>query len=376
MSEYQYVGFRAIDAPLSDRQLEYMETQSSRAEITRWSFDNQYHYGDFRGNPVAMLRRGYDVHLHYANFGIRKVMFRLPYGLPASKALCFKYVDSEHVMWEADPDGPAGILSVSAMTEPGRLDEIWDVDEYLDRLVGVRQELIVGDLRPLFAAWLCGCQSDEVEPESQKEPPVPAGLEELSEAIVAMLEFFDVSQFVLAAAAESSPRRPDRADRNVALAKWLKSIPVGTLREWMFHFLVDEPMSVRADCLQAFRQSCPIPDWPVAKGTRALAELIARADQLAEEERLQDEKRKQQARRRRLRDMAKSPQKYLDEVSRHVALRGRDHYEEAAQILSDLREAIGGTEGEKITRKHAAHLKEKYPTLKMLTGSLRRKGLL
>ena len=108
MSEFQYVGARAIDAPLSDRQLEYMETQSTRAEITRWSFDNEYHYGDFRGNSIAMLRQGFDVHLHYANFGIRKVMFRLPHGLPASKALCAKYLDRENVQWKAGPKGSAG----------------------------------------------------------------------------------------------------------------------------------------------------------------------------------------------------------------------------------------------------------------------------
>jgi len=50
MSEYQYVHFLAIDRPPDDRQLEYMEQQSTRAEITRWEFTNEYNYGDFRGN--------------------------------------------------------------------------------------------------------------------------------------------------------------------------------------------------------------------------------------------------------------------------------------------------------------------------------------
>ena len=59
-----------------------------------------------------------------------------------------------------------------------------------------------------------------------------------------------------------------------------------------------------------------------------------------------------------------------------MALRGRGEYEAAAQILSDLREAIGGPAGDKLARKHAARLKKKHPTLKMLTGALRRKGLL
>ena len=68
-SEYQYVAFRAIDAPVSEKNLSLHARQSSRAEITPWSFHNEYHYGDFRGNAKEMLRRGYDLHLHYANFG-------------------------------------------------------------------------------------------------------------------------------------------------------------------------------------------------------------------------------------------------------------------------------------------------------------------
>ena len=74
--------------------------------------------------------------------------------------------------------------------------------------------------------------------------------------------------------------------------------------------------------------------------------------------------------------MAKSPEKYLDEVNQHVDQRGRQHYDKAAQILSDIREAIGGEKGDKLTRRHAAHLKKKHPTLNMLAGALRRKNLL
>ena len=48
MSEYQYVGFRAIEKPVTEKNLEYMHSQSSRAEITPWSFDNEYHFGDIR----------------------------------------------------------------------------------------------------------------------------------------------------------------------------------------------------------------------------------------------------------------------------------------------------------------------------------------
>ena len=92
MSEYQYVAFRAIDRPLNERELGFARKQSTRAEITRWSFTNEYHFGDFHGDTDGLLRRGYDVHLHYANFGVRRIALRLPAGLPFSKSLGTKYL--------------------------------------------------------------------------------------------------------------------------------------------------------------------------------------------------------------------------------------------------------------------------------------------
>jgi hypothetical protein len=249
-------------------------------------------------------------------------------------------------------------------------------EEYLERIVGVRQQLIDGDLRPLYVAWMCGCRSDEVDPDSAYEPPVPAGLAESSDSITGMLDYFDLSPFMLAAAAEQSPPLPHLADQKVAMVDWLDSLDTTTLHKWILRFLTGEPTAIRTECLQACRKWHKIPPWPVVKGTRTLAQLVRRANELAEEEQVREENRKERARRKRLADMARSPQKYLDEVNEHVAMRGRQHNGQAAQILSEIREAIGGEKGDKVSRKHAAHLREKYPTLKMLIGALRRKGLL
>ncbi len=376
MSEFQYVGFRAIDAPLSDDQLAFMETQSSRADVTRRTFDNTYQYGDFRGDAGAMLRRGFDVHLHYADFGIRKVMLRLPHGLPTTKALWSKYVDGAGVVWRPDAKGPAGILTISSATEPGALEEVWDVDDILDRVGGIRQQLIEGDLRPLYFAWMCGCQNDDVDPESAVEPPVPAGLSDSSDAVEALLEFFDLTPAILEAAAEGSPALETRPDPEAALAEWLQSVEAGTLREWLTQFLTDDMAAARNACLRAFRKQRNVPAWPTTKGTRTFAQILQRADELEEAAQVREERQQAQARRELLAEMARSPKQYLDEADQQAARRGREHYERAAQILSDLREAIGGEAGEALARKHAAQLKRKHPTLKMLSGALRRQGLL
>jgi hypothetical protein len=116
MSEYQYVAFRAIDRPVDETNLEYMRQQSTRAEITPWSFENEYHYGDFRGDPIQMLRRGYDIHLHYANFGIRKLLIRLPTGL--SDICAYKpYLVKGSLEFLKDEQGSGGILCIEP--EPG-----------------------------------------------------------------------------------------------------------------------------------------------------------------------------------------------------------------------------------------------------------------
>src|ERR1700722_16142214 len=125
MSEFQYIGFRASDKPVSAANLKYMRKQSSRAEITPWSFENEYNYGDFGGDAIEMLRRGYDIHLHYANFGIRDLLIRFPDDLPDERAL-EPYLVDESLQFLKDKKGPGRILSIKPFHEAGDLDELWD----------------------------------------------------------------------------------------------------------------------------------------------------------------------------------------------------------------------------------------------------------
>ncbi|MGH7193748.1 MAG: hypothetical protein ACREJM_09475, partial [Candidatus Saccharimonadales bacterium] len=111
MSEHQLISFRAIDRPVSDENLKYMQRQSSRAVITPWSFENEYHDGDFGGDAHEMLRRGYDLHFQYANFGVRNLLIRLPHGLPDARA-AEPYLGDEEVRFINDKRGPGGILSI------------------------------------------------------------------------------------------------------------------------------------------------------------------------------------------------------------------------------------------------------------------------
>jgi hypothetical protein len=75
-------------------------------------------------------------------------------------------------------------------------------------------------------------------------------------------------------------------------------------------------------------------------------------------------------------EMKSAPAPWLVKASQLVDARGSDNYREAAGILADLRDAVGGDEGSRIARNHAARLAKKHPTLSLLKSFLRKSNLL
>jgi hypothetical protein len=81
MSEYQHYEFLAVDRPLNERQQAEVRALSTRPRVTATSFTNEYHWGNFRGDPHKMMERYYDAHLYVTNWGTHQVMLRLPRAL-------------------------------------------------------------------------------------------------------------------------------------------------------------------------------------------------------------------------------------------------------------------------------------------------------
>ena len=186
MSEYQTLHFAAVDRPLDDKQLAYMEDRSSHAEVSRWEFSVEYHYSDFRGDAVEMLRRGYDVHLHYANFGIRKLAFRLP-KLPCDKKTFAAFEVDYGINWKKDRRGTAGVLTFQPEDDGGSYcSDFFDFKMISQNLPKLREMLMGGDLRPLYLAWLACCYEEE-----SREPPIPPGLGRTDRALEALAAFYE-----------------------------------------------------------------------------------------------------------------------------------------------------------------------------------------
>ncbi|HEX6353203.1 hypothetical protein [Actinophytocola sp.] len=175
MSTYQYYEFLAVDRPLDERAQAEVRSLSTRARISATSFVNEYHWGDFSGNPSKMMERYYDAHLYLANWGTRHLMLRLPTTVLDLDVVDQYCIGDEVTAWTVDKH-----LVLSLVNEDEEGD--WDVEPpgMLAAIIGVRSELATGDHRALYLAWLAGCGLQAIvdEPdidEDELEPPCAAG---------------------------------------------------------------------------------------------------------------------------------------------------------------------------------------------------------
>jgi hypothetical protein len=388
MSEYEIVRFRAIDRPLSDKQLAFMDRQSSRAECTRWDFQVEYHYGSFRGDVNAMLRNGYDIFLTYSNYGTREIRMRLPNGLPFPQEVWSQYVSLERFLWHADRDSNAGILEVSPFLEDAQ-EAVWEFDDYLDAAAAVREMLISGDLRALYVLWLCVAivSRNEEEDSNPTEPPVPHGLGSCPAKASSLLGFFDADPLLIDAAAAGIPDFKATNTFAESANAWRTALSDAQRDAILERLISEDPVALKAELLAEIRESHLVEAWPVAPPARTLTQLMDTCSQLRRIN--EEEHRKQLAaqakraaaraekqRQARMVEMKADPNRWLQHATELVEKRGTDNYREAASILADLREALGGDAGNDIARRHAKALARTHPTLRTLVSALRKQALL
>ena len=280
MSEYQYYEFLALDRPLTDKQRAELRSLSTRAEITATRFVNEYHWGDLRGDPRKMVERYFDAFLYLANWGTRQLMFRLPRGvLDEETAGLYCYTDAASVAWTAGHL----IVSLYADRDP---DDYWEEPGgQLAAMIQARSELAAGDLRLLYLGWLLAVQSDDVDDEDI-EPPVPAGLGDLSVPLQAIADFVQIDKDLIAVAAAGSPAIQPSA----GLTRRIASLPAVEKDTLLARVAAGEGAQVQALLLRRFRAAG-------SSGSAAPARTAAQLWQAAGERKAAREKAEEQRRR-------------------------------------------------------------------------------
>src|SRR2546430_14925509 len=165
VSEYQYYEFVAVDRPLTSVQQGEVRALSTRARITASSFVNTYEWGDFKGDPHALMERYYDAFLYLANWGTRRVMLRVPIGLLDLDTAAVYCVGDSARAWATRE---RVILDLSSEDEEADWEH--DGEGWLASILPARTELAAGDTRLLDLAWL-PCRPGREGGEARGGPP-------------------------------------------------------------------------------------------------------------------------------------------------------------------------------------------------------------
>jgi hypothetical protein len=355
MSEYQYYEFAAVDRALTPRQQAELRSRSTRATITAGSFINEYHWGDLKGDPLAWMQRYFDAHVYSANWGQCRLMLRLPVSSLDRSMLdaCVRRRAGRtsprfEQALEASISGEHCILCFSFNDERGDLERFWsqtDGPGWMARLLPLRDELLRGDLRPLYLGWLARVCADECD-DDDIEPPLPAGLATLTPAQQALAEFLELDPDWLHAAAAASPQQAPAADPEYAA--WLAAQSLASLRARVQLLLEGRGQEAERSARQAFLawEAERRPQDMCAK-RRSIAEIepgaaIARERRLDAERRLKAaaEAERQAKRAAHLANLAAAPQKRWQEIDGVLKRGSGAAYDQALLLTQELAEAL------------------------------------
>jgi hypothetical protein len=376
MSEYQYFEWLAVDRPLNPKETEEVHGLSSHMDVaTSTQAIVTYQWGDFKHDPEQVLLKYFDAFFYYANWGTRRLMFRFP----------IKSIDVEQILAYCHEDavtlreyGNVCVLEISLNDEGGYYEWFPNFDEdeeggSLGQYLPLREQIMEGDYRALYLAWLNAAapftssassgngatgraakagaygrdedydsedeeESDEDDFESSwedSEPPVPPGLNQLDDALKALVHFLQLDSSLIQAAAQASGAMKPSAE--TSLERALPKLTRAECEAYLLRVLNNE-WAVRGELrrrlleLSGHKQASPAP------GTRRPEEIVAlaRGIDLAAKE-----KARAEAERKRIADLqalSKRQKETWVSVTQLIEEKKASSYAEAVSLLVQLRD--------------------------------------
>jgi len=248
MSEYQRYEWMTSERPLTRAQREAVTALSSHIEVSSTHALVEYHWSDFKHDPLQVLHDFFDGFLYWANWGAPELALRFPHGILPDNLLD-GYDLSEFVTVRQDLDYDILDIHFGELEAP----EDW-VEYELGSLMALREELMDGDLRAIYIVWLASERligidegddrddTDEDEGEDDVDvPSIPPGLGTLTSAQQALAELFQVPQELLVAAGRQSPEAAASTYSATDVASWVHLLPPDRRIDYLLRLAHNEP---------------------------------------------------------------------------------------------------------------------------------------
>jgi hypothetical protein len=372
MSEYQYYEFLAIDRSLTEDEMAALRALSTRATITPVCFINEYHWGDFKGDPDKLMQRYFDAHVYVANWMTAIFMVRLP--IDALSKETAKAMEEPYIL-DFKATKTHWIITWS-LEESENYDRFGMEDGrgWMARLVPVRDELLRGDLRSLYIGWLA-VMAGEMMDDDELEPISVSGLGTLTAAQQALAEFLEVDPDLLAGAGMDSPAAPKAEISPKEMDKWIDALPRDEVNSILKQLLEGKGQQAERSIKNRFAawgRGFQRSDTDASR--RTVGELRQNAEkaclirlQKQKRDRRQRDIRRREKRKAYLKNLSRDFPKAWLSVREPVERGSGRGYDEACRKLVDIAEAYALFAAQKQFQKELK---------KFMAGNLRRKALI
>jgi hypothetical protein len=228
--------------------------------------------------------------------------------------------------------------------------EDWvEAEGQLSSMISVRSELARGDQRALYLGWLLCAQNGDLDVD-ELEPPVPAGLGQLSASLGSFADFLRIDTDLIDAAAAESPPLVETEPKPAEIHEWVAKLPVAEKNDLLAQLMGGE-VALGNELIQRMRRertSIHDADRMAAK-PRTVAALLRAGERAAEERRrvLAEKTARENAERERA--TARARAMHLDrlagkeltlwaKVDSLIAIKLPKTYDQAVELLADLRD--------------------------------------
>lgn len=331
MSEYQYFEWQAIDRLLTEQEVDEVAGLSSHMDVVSSAQAVvTYSWGDFKHDAKKVLLKYFDAALYFTNWGSRQLMFRFP-----ADAIDIEQIEAYCLLDQ---------ISITVSGEYAVLDfdfgEEAPDDEMLDfslaPFLALREQIMQGDYRALYLAWLTAIGNDAMDESlDDREPPVPAGLKTLSAGLREFTRFISLDPFVTQAAqAGSSPLKPVT---DTALLKALPALTRDECEDYLRQML-QNPRPAANALRKRLTQLAGIEQRADASGRRTAAEMYHTAERFQ----IADQKRKQADSERKrveqMEDLARTEPSVWAAVEKRLLEKNAKAYDAAIVLVIQLRD--------------------------------------
>jgi hypothetical protein len=315
---------------------------SSRAQITPSSFVNEYNWGDFRGTPLKLVEKYFDAFLYVANWGTHWLMFKVPRKL-VDVDLAEEYCSGQSSVLHEKED--AVIFEFTSEIE----DYDWEEGEgWLSSLISLRSDILQGDYRSLYLAWLYCAGMHEIDDE-ELEPPIPPNLTELTGPLKSFVDFMRIDPDLIAVAAANSISENRQTDPE-AIKSWISNLPAKEKDNMLFRLVEAPSAHLGAELKHRFLKSISSKtNSDSAPELRRVSDLLEAAEKFAPERERRAAEQKARAKARKKREAELARKEYLEsladredriwkKVEAYINSRQPAKYDEAVKLLIDLRD--------------------------------------